>query len=159
MLNYDVNERWPWRFSARIRAFDLDGNVIDDVLVKNKVTDAGLNLIRDGIRAVVTDTGTKYLAWGNSTATPSSTSTALGNELGRKAVTSYSAGAAGSVTTTVYLSPSDANTTIEELGWFSGATASSTAGAGVMIARVLYSRTKTNLESIQIDRSETFAST
>ena len=63
--------------------------------------------------------------------------------------------AAGQVNTVHYITPAEAVGAIEELGWFAGAAAGAGAGTGIMISRVLYSRVKTNLESLQIERLDT----
>lgn len=122
----------------------------------NLITDAGGDLLVSGLAGV--DTELKYLAWGDGAAVPAVEDVALGNELGRKAVTQQQPGAGdGSYVTTTYLAPFDANVQLEELGWFAGAAAAEGSGSGVLVARVLYSRLKTNEESIQVDRTDTLA--
>ena len=114
------------------------------------ITNAGLNLFRDARRGLVTDTSIKYIAVGTSSTTPAATDTQLGAEVFRKALTSSANGAAaGEGLYTVYLSPQDAiGVAIAEVGWFAGSSASGTANSGVLIARVLYSHTKTANESV-----------
>jgi hypothetical protein len=115
----------------------------------------GLNLIRDAL-ANGTSIEIKYLAWGSSNAALSVNQHTLGAEFGRKAVTAQVAGATGILDTTTYISPSEANTPkIEEIGWFAGPTATAVANTGILVARVLYSKQKTNLESIQSSRTDT----
>ena len=79
----------------------------------------------------------------------------LGNETFRKQVTSQAAGAVGVTITNLYVAPEEAVGTIEEIGFFSGSSASATTDSGTLFARVLYSRTKTAVESIQIERTDT----
>lgn len=149
-----VNERIPWHGRIRVTTRHRDGRVEVEEF-DNLITDAGRNLLRDALDGTLTDCAIKYLAWGNGTATPTAADTKLGNELGRKAVTKQETGAAGVLTTTVYLAPFDANVQMQELGWFAGATATDAKDSGIMIARVLYSKAKTDLESIQVERIDT----
>lgn len=114
------------------------------------ITNAGLNLLRDARRGLITDTSIKYLAVGTSSTAPAATDTQLGAEVFRKALTSSANGAAaGEGLYTIYLAPQDVvGVVIAEVGWFAGSSASGTANSGVLVARALYSHTKTATESI-----------
>lgn len=147
-----IQEKINWTGRIKITTTYRDGRVEVEEF-NNIITDAGRNLMRDGLQG--SDTEIKYLAWGSGITVPAVSDIALAAEAGRKLVTKQVAGATGVVITTVYLAPFDANMQIEELGWFAGSGATATAGSGVMIARVLYSKLKSNLESIQIDRTDT----
>lgn len=116
------------------------------------MTNAGINLLRDGMRGLQTNTQILYVAVGTSNTAPAATDTQLGAEVFRKALTSSTNGAAaGEGIFTLYLSPQDVvGTAIAEVGWFAGSSASGTANSGVLIARGLYSHTKTANESINI---------
>ena len=151
-----LNARSRWRTNIRVTVRDLAGRVLDIQEFHNLITNDGLNLLRDGLSGDVTDSEIKYVAIGDNNTAPLVGDTALGNETFRKARTSYTRPAAGQVNTVHYIAPAEAVGVIEELGWFAGAAAGAGAGSGEMIARVLYSRTKTNLESIQIERLDTF---
>lgn len=105
------------------------GNIVD-------ITDAG--------------TGTHYIY-----KTPAVANTALYNETFRKAVTSYTEGAAGVLTTTCYISPSEATGYIAQIGFFGGATATATVDSGTLYSLVNYYRNKTNVESITVSRTDT----
>ena len=143
-----------WRGSIRLVVFDAAGAVADLLEFENTITNDGLDLLAGAL--IGNDAQIKYLAWGNDNTLPAATDTELGNELGRKAVTATSNPAGvGNVLTTTYLGPGDANETIEEIGWFGGVDADADADSGVLVARVLYSKTKTNLEAIQVERTDT----
>lgn len=116
------------------------------------VTNAGVNLLRDSMRGVTTNTQILYVAVGTSSTAPAATDTQLGAEVFRKALTSSADGvSAGEGVFTLYLSPQDTvGTVIAEVGWFAGSSASGTANSGVLVARALYSHTKTNSESINL---------
>ena len=134
-----------------------DGQLVNRTEMTNLITDTGLNLLRDALRGDVGDAQIKYLAWGDSATAPSSSDTALGNEEGRRQITSRRTGVTGVLTTTAIISSIEANDQIEELGFFAGTDATDVAGSGVLVARVLYSHLKTDLESIQVDRTDTLA--
>ncbi len=138
----------------------LDGELIELVTLQNKITTVGLNMLRDITGGIIADAEIKYMAWGDDNTGVSAAHTALQNERGRKAVTSKVAGAAGILTTTTYVAPYEATGfTIEELGWFCGAAAGAGADSGIMIGRVLYSRTKTVIESLNVVRTDTYTET
>lgn len=125
------------------------------------VTNAGLNLLRDAqvgaLTGTLVDARIYYVAVGTSSTSPTASDTQLGAEVFRKAMTSYADGAsAGEGIFTLYLSPADAvGVAIAEVGWFAGSGAGPGANTGVMVARVLYSHTKLNTESIQMTLDST----
>lgn len=116
------------------------------------VTNAGLNLLRDSMRGVLNNTQILYVAVGTGSTAPAATDTQLQTEVFRKALTSSSNGAAaGEGVFTLYLSPQDVvGTAIAEVGWFAGSSATGTTNSGVLVARALYSHTKTANESINV---------
>ena len=142
---------------VEITVYGPDGQPIDIVILKNKITTVGLNMLRDIIGGLIADAEIKYLAWGSDNTAVSAAHTTLVAEFGRKLVTSQAAGAAGIVTTTTYIAPYEANAPkVEELGWFAGVGATGVADSGIMVGRVLYSRDKTAIESWNVVRTDTF---
>lgn len=116
------------------------------------ITDVGLDMIaqamRDGSSIEI-----KYIALGSGTTVPAATDTALVTEQFRKVVTQQLANGTGDTKTICYIAPYEATSdmfTIQEIGAFAGPEASDTPGSGVMVARWLYNRAKTDLESLQI---------
>jgi hypothetical protein len=122
----------------------------------NTYTKGWLNAIRNSWKnAGLADLQIKYMAWGSSNTAESASHTKLIAEFGRKQITSQAEGLDGELVTTVYVSPEEGTeTTIRELGWFGGEDATGTKDSGIMVARVRYSRTKTNLESLDIVRTD-----
>jgi hypothetical protein len=122
-----------------------------------QVTDAGANLYRDSSKGSSVPKIT-YVALGTSTTSPTAADTKLGNEVYRKAVTSFTNGSAGEIFINMYLGPLDAvGDDIEEVGFFGGSSATSSANTGVLLARGLWHHNpKTNLESIQFQLDFTF---
>lgn len=117
------------------------------------LTTAGHNLFRDATAGVASLKIT-YVALGTSSTGPTVNDTRLGNEIFRKAVTSWTNGASiGEILINMYLAPGETvGTGIQEVGFFGGS-ATGAVNSGVMLARGLYTHTKSNVESIsfQID--------
>lgn len=114
------------------------------------ITDVGRNMLRDTLRGA-SDPKIKYVALGTSNTPPSATDFRLGNEVFRKAVTSYTPANTGQIVITLYLAPNDAiGTNIAEIGFFGGSSASVSPNTGILVARGLYSHLKLDTESIQI---------
>lgn len=150
-----VHEAVGWQGHVTVTARQPDGSLTVERF-RNLITNAGLNLLRDALGGYATDGQIKYVALGSGATAPAASDTGLALEEFRKAVTSQSAPATGELLTRLYVAPDEATTfTIRELGWFAGPAATSTPGSGVLVARVLYERTKTSLESLQIDRTDT----
>lgn len=148
-----------WQGRVSVIVFNLDGSVkeITKLVLVNKINTLDLNMMRDALKGDVTDLKLYYMAWGSDNTAPVGGDTALGTEAGRKLITLQATGGTGILTTTTYIAPTEAVGTIEELGWFAGPDAASDADSGLLVGRVLYSRVKTNLESLQIVRTDTFS--
>ena len=151
---HQVRETHPWSGRVVVHVLDEAGAVTESVEFENIITDAGKTLLAAALMGGTTPLEILYMAWGDDPTAPVVGDTTLGNETGRKTVTSQAAGgAAGEVDTIVYLGPADAVGDIEELGWFAG-NATVTTDSGTLIAHTLYSRSKTNQESIQVSRTD-----
>jgi hypothetical protein len=114
------------------------------------ITNAGLNLMRDGL-AGANNSLIKYVALGTSITAPVAGDVKLGAEVFRKAVTSYTNGATpGEILINLYLASGDAvGKDIEEVGFFGGNNATSVANTGILLAHGLYAHNpKLNTESI-----------
>jgi hypothetical protein len=124
-------------------------------------TDVALNMLRDAIKGDVTDLQVKYFAWGDDdTANPTPNNlTTLGNELGRKAVTSRTAGAVGILDIVEYISPLEMLATIKEIAFFAGAGATAAANSGIMLGRGVLAApiTHDGTFSIQFAQTDTIA--
>lgn len=143
---------WTGRVRFVVRKSGFAGK---ETVLDNLITDAGRALVAQALRDGSALPEISYVAVGSSATAPAAGDTTLGAETFRKVVTSQVQGASANQTvTTVYLAPAEANGQIEEVGWFAGA-ATATADTGVLVARVLYSKLKDNLESIQIERTDT----
>jgi hypothetical protein len=116
------------------------------------VTNAGLNALRDSISGTLANPKAMYVAIGTSNTAPSVNDIKLGNEVFRKAVSSYSTtGTAGQILINVYLAPGDAvGTVVAEVGFFIGPAATITKDSGVLLARGLYAKTLVATESVQL---------
>lgn len=147
-----------WRGEINIEILNPDGTVKETKHICNEIKNTALNTMRNALAGLVTDLQIKYLAWGSDSTANAPTQTKLVAEVGRKAITSQTAGATGVMVSVCYLAASEANSPkIEELGWFAGSTASATKDSGILVARVLYSHQKTSLEALNVARTDTFA--
>jgi len=146
---------WKLITNVKITAFDLDGNVKDVQEFHNLITTVGLGMLIDMLDGTVADGEIKYVAIGSNNTAPALTDTTLGTETFRKIMTTQTQPTATSLLSTCYIVPSEAVAANEELGWFAGAAAGAGANTGIMVSRVLYSRNKTALESLQVERTDT----
>lgn len=145
---------WHGQFDVYIKSGD---DWKHEATINNTITNSGLNLLREALRGTITDAQIKYVAVGTSSAAVTISDTQLGAEIFRKPVYSRTAGTNGVLVTIAILEDSEAVANIQEIGIFAGSTASATINSGIMISRILYSRNKTNLESVQIQRTDTIA--
>ena len=119
------------------------------------LTAAGHNLFRDASKGAA-NPKISYVALGTGSNAALSSDTKLQAEVYRKAISSYTNGAnPGEVIYSLYLAPNDAvGVVIGEVGWYGG-NASGTQNTGTLLARGLYSHTKTALESINFSLDTT----
>ena len=148
---------WKLESNVKITVKNIHGEILETKEFHNLITTVGLNMVRDLWEGLIADGELKYVGVGDDNTAPTTADVWLGNETFRKILTSSSEPGDGQLKTIVYIDPSEAIGTIEEIGWFSGAGAGAGANTGIMISRVLYSRIKTALESIQIERTDTIA--
>ena len=149
--------------NIRVTVRDLDGNILEQTILKNTITNLLFNLYRDALAGDLThkdDLEIHYLAIGDddgSILPLAATNTVLGNEVFRIALTSFSKPAIGQYRTVFYLAPSEAVGWIREIGWYSGTAAQAWGGGagvdtGTLHARVFWVRNKTVVESVQFER-------
>ena len=150
---------WGWNTNVEVIVKDLEGNIKEVTRVKNLLTTVGLNMVRDALHDVgdVADCEIKYVEVGDGATAPAVGDVALDNYVFRKIMTSTSKPADGQTRCICYIAPAEAVGAIEEIGWWAGTNAAAGEATGIMISRVLYSRNKTALESIQIQRTDTIA--
>lgn len=146
-----------WQGNIKIKALGKNQEVIEEWDINNLITSAGKNLLAEALRNSTLDIELKYVALGNDSTTPTTSDTTLGNEIFRKIVTSQVGAGTGVTKTTCYVAPDEAVAQIEEIGFFAGSSASATTDSGVLYARILFSRNKTSLEALQIERTDTIA--
>jgi hypothetical protein len=149
-----VNELEGWIGEYEIVIRHKDGTVFREKL-KNRLMNTGLNMVRDALNGDLTDLKLKYLALGDSKIAIDDTQTQLGNERFRTPFIKYDKPATGQLKTTAIAKDTEAVFQIEEIGIFAGP-ATDVANTGILVSRILYSRNKTNLESIQFIRTDTF---
>ncbi len=151
-----VSWKGTWRVIARRsgrRGHLTEG---EDEWSPNLITDDGKDLMAEAMRDASALPEITWVALGDDNATPAAGDSLLGNETFRKQMTTQVAGATGVSVSTVYVAPAENNVQIEEIGWFAGP-ATGSADSGILVARILYSRLKDNLESLQIERTDTIS--
>ena len=103
-----------------------------------------------------------HLGIGDDNTAPTSTDSDLGNETYRVPVVTQTLTGTGELTTEFYITATEFSGTIEEFGIFAGVfsedwNAGAGADTGILLARVLYSDTKTTNEEILVQRIDTFS--
>ncbi|KKK52612.1 hypothetical protein LCGC14_3103160 [marine sediment metagenome] len=145
-----MHGNWSWRSNVTVTV-RRGGLIVARHRFHNLITTVGLSLVRDAILGTDSLEITEVAIGDNNTA-PTVGDTALANERLRIAIIDKAIVDADTAITTAYVAPFEANTfTIEEIGWFGGPFNDE------MLSRVLFNHTKTDLESIQIDRQDSFA--
>jgi len=151
--------------NIRITVRDLDGNITEQVVLKNTITNLLFNLYRDALAgdlANILDMKIYHQAIDDDDGTIlplAVTNTTLGNEVYRIPLTSDSKPAVGQYNTVFYLAPALGVGWIREVGWYAGIASLDWGGGagkdtGTLIARVYWVRNKTDLESIQFERAD-----
>ena len=147
---------WMWKTNIKITAYDLEGNVKDVQEFHNLITTVGLGMMIDFLWGAIADGEIKDMAVGDDNTAPTLADTTLGNETDRWVMTTQAEATTTSLLSMVYVAPDEAVGAIEEIGWFAGAGCDGVGpDTGIMVSRVLYSRVKTALESLQIERTDT----
>ncbi len=155
----------------RITVRDLEGNILERVVLKNTITNLLFNLYRDALAGDlgnIEDLKIERFAIGDDDGTIlplAITNTTLGNEIYRMDTpTSTSKPAIGQYQTVWYLPPAipAGGGWIREVGIFSGTAAAVWGGgagkdSGTLMARVFWVRDKTTLESVQFERLDKIA--
>jgi hypothetical protein len=115
------------------------------------LVNSGHNLLRDLVTGA-DSAKTMYFALGTGTSATTAGQTTLVNEQFRKNVSSYTNGiAVGEGLINCFISDSDAvGLVVGEVAIFSGVSATSSSNSGKMLGRGLWSHTKTNVESLQL---------
>ena len=148
---------WGKRTNVRVTAFDLDGNIKDVQEFCNLLTTVGKAMVIDLLDGSIADGEIKYMAVGSDSTAPAITDTTLVAETFRKVMTTQTQPTTITLLSVVYIAPAEAVGAIEEIGWFAGAAAGAGADSGIMVSRVLYSRNKTALESLQVERTDSIS--
>lgn len=131
---------------------------IERMHVKNRITDAGLNLIRDALCGLVTDIQLKYIAFGDSSVQIQDDQTKLWNERYRIPFANQEATSTGQLKSTVFVPDTDALFHIREIGVFAGQQAGSGQDTGIMVSRILFDFDKSNVSepvSLKFERYDT----
>lgn len=152
----NIHELSGWIGEYDIINLYQDGRVEQEHL-KNRITNAGLNMIRDALIGDISDLKLKYLALGDSNLAIDDNMTQLGNELFRTPWISQISTQTGQLQSTALVLDTEAVFNIQEIGIFAGVGANDNPNTGILVSRILWNKNKTNLESIQFVRTDTIA--
>jgi len=145
-------------FFGYIGEFDIkvkENQVItEEHHINNRITDVALNKIINILDNIDPDLDIKYIAIGTSNAPINDSDTQLGAEIWRGQPISSVNNATGQFVTNFTVLDSEAVGDWEEIGIFCGDAATGTANTGTMLSRILFSRTKTALEEIEVSRTD-----
>ena len=146
---------WHWDSNVKITVL-RSGLVVKQILTHNVITFGALTAIREALRGV--NAANIVIVGVGANADPvDKEDTDLVDERLRVDIILRQDIGVDAILTTAYVAPEKANGfTINEIGWWGGA-ATTTIGTGTLFSRVLFNHTKNDLESIQIDRLDTFA--
>ena len=117
------------------------------------ITAGALDLARNALYGDTVDLEINYVAVGDGTTAVTGAETQLVNETFRTAVLGRTKGTTGILDTVADVLDTDGALTIREIGFFAGGTA--TANSATLVSRILWTKDKTTLESIQFNRRDT----
>ena len=139
----------------RLEVIGPDGKVKDVREKRNLIVNAGLNYLREFILDSVTPTTLPRMGWiaiGSDATAVAAGNTALGTELAREAVETYTAGGTGVASIDNTFGAGVGTGTVTEAGVFSAST------AGTMLNRVVFAAvTKGAGDSLKVTFTLTFA--
>jgi hypothetical protein len=153
-----VFESSGWQGEFLFTKVSSHSREVETIQVKNRLTDGGLNLMRNALIGADSDIQIKFLAFGTSAAPIQDDQTELVDERFRKAFTLQEQTTVGAARSIVSLLDTEAQFWIREVGVFAGANASSIPNSGVLLSRILLNFDKSNtndLYSLRVERIDT----
>jgi len=141
-------EKLKWEGIFKIKTINKNGEVKEET-IKNRITDDALIEIVKTLHGEAPDLEIAYLALGTDSTAVTDGATALGNEIFRTQPVSVVASGTGEVTSVFLVLYDEANDDIKEIGIFCGATATEDPDTGILLSRILWSKTKN--ENIEFD--------
>ncbi|WP_438769092.1 hypothetical protein [Brevibacillus sp. JB24b] len=130
-------ERGGWAGEYNVTVCKGDGTETK-LHIKNMITDAGLNFLRDGLAGKHSDLKIKYLALGDSSDSVQRNQTKLANERFRIAFAAQEDGGTGVLRSVCAIPDDEALFHIRELGIFAGKDADQNQNTGIMVSRILF---------------------
>jgi len=134
----------------------LNGVIIKEEVVKNRIMDQALDKEAEILKCVAPDLEIKYVAIGTGTTALTNTDTQLANEVFRVIPSNPpTKTATGEITTEFVVLETEAQVEIKEVGIFCGSAATATANSGTLLSRVLWNfdkRSNIELSITRVDR-------
>lgn len=140
---------WQGHFDIKIKEND---KIKEEYSIDNRITNTALDAIINILDNIDPDLNIKFIAIGTDSTPLNDNDTQLGNEIFRSQFLTSDNDAVGQFTTTFAILDNEAVATWEEIGIFCGDSATSSTNTGIMLSRILFNRTKTSLEEIDITR-------
>ena len=140
---------WQGKFEIKVKE---NGIIKEEYSIENRITNTALDAIINILDNIDPDLDIKFLAIGTDGTPLDDNDTQLGNEIFRTQFLTSINDAVGQFTTTFAILDNEAVATWFEIGVFTGSSATITPDSGIMLSRILFERTKTALEEIDISR-------
>lgn len=140
---------WQGKFEIKVKENDI---IKEEYSIENRITNTALDAIINILDNIDPDLDIKFLAIGTDNTPLDDNDTQLGNEIFRTQFLTSNNDAVGQFTTTFAVLDAEAVGTWEEIAIFTGDSATITPDSGIMLSRILFNRTKTALEEVDITR-------
>ena len=142
---------WAGDFDLTIKE---NGQIKETIHIKNRITNTALDAIVNILDNIDPNLDIKFLAIGTDNTPLDDNDTQLGNEIFRTQFLTSDNDAIGQFTTTFAILDGEAVATWQEIGIFCSDSATTSLNTGILLSRILFSRTKTALEEVDITRKD-----
>ena len=141
-----------WLGQFKVKTTNKETGNVSEEVVNNRITNNALDKIINILDNIDPNLDIKYLAIGTGTTALNDADTTLVTEIFRTQFVTSNNTSVGEFTTEFAILDSEAIATWGEIGIFCGDSATSSADTGVMLSRILFTKTKTSLEEVTITR-------
>jgi hypothetical protein len=152
MINFREGTKRKGKYFIQVK--NIKTGIIDNFEINNIISAGALAEMAGILNGDSPDIEIKYLAVGDDDTAVTGNETTLVNETFRTAVATLSIVSNTIVQSTFTILNTEAVGTIEEIGIFCGSTAGAGADTGLLLSRILWSKTKTADEEISIVRQD-----
>ena len=156
MTNYtDQPIRWSGQWQIQVKDAQT-GEIRRDETLNNHIMNTSLEAMSKTLMGTAPDIAIQQLAIGTDSTPVTDSQTGLITEAYRTSmVVTAIYSATGKIQTEFYLTSTEGNMAIEEIGIFGGTAATTASDTGTLLSRILWSHTKTSSEEISFIRVDT----